>query len=500
MPPSSVEWIVPDQNSTELLDVLGANLDSRPEVFSSSSSSLQDGSYDKPAEDCSPNTHGDILLEHGEALAETLESVNLSRLLGRNFETAKVQVYDGGVRKLRNGIMGDISNSLIDDPKKIYAFPLDQVKKQEGICPQNFDLEHAESVSGVALGGYYLALGNSMHQAVKLYSNNIYQIDVGNFGDGMCVLQRANQDSLALNLSRLDVSEIDVVNLSVSWEEDRNDTLRAITDNDGAGFVLVVSAGNTGSKYAAGNSRYPGRYGGEDRSNMIVVGAVQSLEAAEVEMHPASSYHPDHVDIAALGCNVPTVGFLPHGSRFSDGYQSATTRMRFVNGTSFAVPQVTFTAAMIKHLSGSDTPPAATEIRQRILVSADVNGHLFEKVVDGRVLNVAKALNLYTDILETDAGRLLRGKVSVAGKSSGDIEICPDLRLPFDSLLKISQVIGGDRDGDYLVYFREAGAFETAYCFEVPSIEIELVVDDGVNWISETFKPSEFKDVVFAFR
>lgn len=500
VPPSSVEWIVPVENSNEFLNVLGNNLDSRTEIFSSRIDGLQDTNTHQIAEDCDPNSHGEILLEHGHTLAETLESVQLSRLLGRNFESARVQVYDGGVRKLRNGTLDDFANSLVEGSDKIHIHPLDQIQQPSGICPQTFDHEHGESVSGVALGGYFLALGNPMHQAVTLYSNNIFKIDVGNVDGGMCVFQSADEDRLALELTRLNNTGVDIVNLSISWEEDRNGTLKSIVDENVSGALLVVSAGNTGSMYSAGSNRYPGRYGGQSRSTMIVVGAVQSLQSNPVEMHQASSYHPEHVDITALGCNVPTVGFSPLGNRFDDGYRSAATSMRFVNGTSFAVPQVSFAGAMIKHLAGSDSPAQTEEIRQRILVSSDINGHLFDKVVHGRVLNVAKALNLYTDIVETADGRLLRGEVSIYGQTSGDVQVCPDLILPFESILKIAKVTGGEQDGNFIIYYGEAGAFETAICFEAPPLEIELVVDQGVNWVTESLNASAFSDVVFAFR
>ena len=102
--------------------------------------------------------------------------------------------------------------------------------------------------------------------------------------------------------------------------------------------------------------------------------------------------------------------------------------------------------------------------------------------------------------METADGRLLRGAVSIYGQTSGDVQVCPDLILPFESILKIAKVTGGEQDGNFLIYYGEAGAFETAFCFEAPPLEIELVVDQGVNWVTESLNASAFSDVVFAFR
>jgi hypothetical protein len=153
--------------------------------------------------------------------------------------------------------------------------------------------------------------------------------------------------------------------------------------------LLVASAGNFAEDLDqnASENRPASLEGFDDR--MIVVGALQPNDP-DHPFWPDSARSPTHVHIAAPGALISSLG--------TDGQDLCDS------GTSAAAPLVSFTAAMLRSLTG-----APREIvRSRLLAAADHEPKLQGMVEDNRRLNVEAALDIFVDRVETDGG-LKRG-------------------------------------------------------------------------------------------
>jgi hypothetical protein len=141
---------------------------------------------------------------------------------------------------------------------------------------------------------------------------------------------------------------------------------------------------------AAGNAKqdvrsegvYPARLGGNGigRANVLTVAAHDAAGG----LADFSNYSSTRVDIAAPGCGVksPTIP-LPIGE---------------THGTSFAAPQVTFTAALLQALGLQST----SDVKRRIMVTSDYDPDLREWVVSSGRLNIMRAISLDADYLQMD--------------------------------------------------------------------------------------------------
>ena len=180
----------------------------------------------------------------------------------------------------------------------------------------------------------------------------------------------------------------------------------------GPNFLFVAAAGNAGR--ALGELRpgsqqihqhFPASYGGPDndgQANLIAIAALYRDGATGWKRAPFSDFGTNHVELGAPGCAVPVV----HYERDQEAWESVPHRE---NGTSFAAPLVSFTAALISNekpdLSGS-------QIKNRLLAAADLNPSLAREIIDGRSLNVVKAASLVQDVLQTGS-QILRGTMQV---------------------------------------------------------------------------------------
>ena len=113
-----------------------------------------------------------------------------------------------------------------------------------------------------------------------------------------------------------------------------------------------------------------------------------------------SNHGPAHVEIGAPGCDVPTLIYEETVGAF---------RTQNVSGTSFAAPLVSFAAALVRGEYGADIAPH--EIKNRVLVSADLNPALADRIKDGRVLNIAKAISIFHDVVQDVEGNIYRGEL-----------------------------------------------------------------------------------------
>ncbi|QND63391.1 S8 family serine peptidase [Mesorhizobium loti] len=241
------------------------------------------------------------------------------------------------------------------------------------------------------------------------------------------------------------------VQYTVYWQPDRDSIMNAIVYSDDhivnlsfgrdqkfvemaneesslSSTLFVVASGNAGSPLDD-DPLYPGRNGGLTSPNVLTVASVDG----DGKLSSFSNWSSTYVDIAAPGCRVPSLSFSPEIKKFFD---------EKVSGTSFSAPQVTWTAAAIRSVRPFDK---AAALKIRLLAGADVVPALTDKIVEGRVLNIVKALSLWEDVIEVKSAdgtrKIFRGKLTDT-KSAGTFCSGPDI-ADGRTILKVVQHFDG---------------------------------------------------------
>ena len=168
--------------------------------------------------------------------------------------------------------------------------------------------------------------------------------------------------------------------------------------------LIICSAGNTGTNIDA-FKYYPASF---DLPNIIVVGATNENDNKWNNMYGISNIGATSVDLFAPGTNILTTYPFELCNGITQNYSCGHRHTHYANGyhtvqgTSFAAPQVTGVAAMIKALRPSFT---TAQIKAAILDSVDQKASLSGLCVTGGRLNANKAL-----------------RKAAAGYSSGTLE------------------------------------------------------------------------------
>lgn len=180
-------------------------------------------------------------------------------------------------------------------------------------------------------------------------------------------------------------SNVAILNVSLSARTDRQRFLEVVRNQPHV--LLVTAAGNALSdhRYPSTSGRWPGSLGGNtvnaSPATVISVGA----HAPNGEILSRSRYGREQVDILAPGCSIPT-------------YSLATDTEKVIaverNGTSFAAPLISLVAS---HLISEGLRPA--RIKDRLIVSAQLDERLADQVWSGGRLEAATALSIYSDHL-----------------------------------------------------------------------------------------------------
>ncbi|MEV6495107.1 type VII secretion-associated serine protease mycosin [Actinoplanes sp. NPDC051633] len=135
-----------------------------------------------------------------------------------------------------------------------------------------------------------------------------------------------------------------VINLSVVMTKDNAEVRRAVAQAVAGGVVVVAAAGNNGDESKGNPVPYPAAYSG-----VIGVGAV-----GPDGTRASFSQHGQYVDLVAAGLDVTAAAPV----------RGHTT----VQGTSFAAPFVSATAALILQRLPTLTP---AQVQRRLIVTAD---------------------------------------------------------------------------------------------------------------------------------
>ena len=138
--------------------------------------------------------------------------------------------------------------------------------------------------------------------------------------------------------------DVQVINLSVVMTADNDAVRAAVARAIAAGVVVVAAVGNLGGPDDGNPRPFPAVYPG-----VIGVGAVTAEG-----VRAAYSQHGSYVDLVAIGDQVTA-------ANLRSGHKS-------VQGTSFAAPFVSATAALIKQRFPRLSP---VQVRQRLVATAD---------------------------------------------------------------------------------------------------------------------------------
>jgi type VII secretion-associated serine protease mycosin len=162
--------------------------------------------------------------------------------------------------------------------------------------------------------------------------------------DGEAVGQQGTPAQFADAIDFAVAQDAGVINLSLVMTADNELVERAVRRALAAGVVVVAAAGNRGGEEDGNPTPYPASYQG-----VIGVGAVTADGT-----RASYSQHGDYVDLVAIGDRV-TVAARAGGHRVDQG-------------TSFAAPFVSATAALIRQRFPDLTPQ---QVEQRLVATAD---------------------------------------------------------------------------------------------------------------------------------
>jgi len=379
---------------------------------------------------------------------------------------ATIFVADSGVQAIdRAEMLGlvEVDKDNPRDPDRGYKF-----------------FKHGTQVASAALGGPpFVFVNYYLDPPVRLITSNIVRKTGEKFGVDRLETERV------LNRAMNDKGVIFVVNLSFRFVEPLDIFDRLARENK---KLVVVSAGNVGDEIV--NTANPAVLGGSwDRSVVTVAALAPTGSKADF-----SNWSKLHVDMAALGCDVPVFNYDEEANDFVPGR---------ANGTSFAAPLVSFVAALIKREKGDLTP---IEVKRRLLFSADLHYGLEDYVKDGRVLNAGKALALKMDVLQLKgSGRLLFGTVTLPSSDKETTGTCKRDPLKIATIRKIALRKEGDPAAQYRIYTEEVGSptpgggqVQSIECGWLPSSPIFFTPLGGTAVTPYGY--DEIEDIVFAQR
>jgi hypothetical protein len=314
-----------------------------------------------------------------------------------------VLVADNGIFLSRHGGFNESVLARTEEERTNPTYQRDITPFQSGLKQS-----HGTQVASLVLGGPLLARLAALTgvtrikiRPVKIYNETILSGRDINTGKEV-IIRNYIVNPKAFNTVVNDAfRHAEIVNMSLKYYEEIPEIKGAIT---GKGSTLfVVAAGNDDGSLSI-TPVYPALYGGEirdDSSNLIAVAALDDKGG----IADLSNYGLPWIEIGAPGCGVPVLTYNRERRSWS---------IEELHGTSLSAPIVSFAAALIK----SETKWSPDSIKLRLLVSADLNPGLTGKIVDGRMLNIPKALSLWHDVLVTDT--TIRGTVRL--KLNGQIK------------------------------------------------------------------------------
>lgn len=235
--------------------------------------------------------------------------------------------------------------------------------------------QHGGEVAATILGGTYLQRDPPLITSPRIAFASIAALtasgepylDVGGIGEAMLIAGR---------------SDVRIINASVSAVARRESFLHLIAGDEE--HLIVAAAGNSRAHPAFddGDTPWPGSLGGERSNAMSAVVISVGASDPSGDILAFSRYGPQ-VDLLAPGCRIPTY-------TLEDGKVVEVER----SGTSFAAPLVSLIASQ---LAWEGLTPA--QIKERLIVSAEVDERIFRRTFSGGRLDAPRALSLWRDVM-----------------------------------------------------------------------------------------------------
>lgn len=308
-------------------------------------------------------------------------------------ERAEISIVDNGFFGAK--AQADGSNPFVGSPFKRRFFKPDRddtialsISMGRPIRPLNYanniepDMQsgHGTHVVGLVLGGPHF------HDHIeKLTPAPWASITIVNVGAGSRTLFKGASGFLASHLNADQAGRI--VNLSIahsgSSDSDARVTYARLFDSAPPASLFVVAAGNYG-RDVEDKFIYPAAHGGTGKRNVITVAAIDVND----KLASFSDHSSTAVDLGAPGCQISS-------------WISRDQTPVAMSGTSQAAPLVTFTAALLRSVSGK---AMAATLKNRIVTS----GALLPESERGKTafevkLNIPHALLWFHDILRVRA-------------------------------------------------------------------------------------------------
>lgn len=266
-------------------------------------------------------------------------------------------------------------NDFVDD---VYGVNLNKDSDDGRILyyPHDPERDHGSKISALALGGLDFVESQSGP------ASTLVQLKIVNFSSSVEV-GTVGAGELGAAITYLANQGADVINMSLATSRRFAGMLEPLRNEQGSA-VFVVAAGNSdgGRGIDLGAAKvYPARFGGpmgEVSSRVVTVGAY-NRNGAWAQL---SNYSRDFVDLLAPGCAIETI--------------DAAGQRSLEYGTSVSAAIVSFTAALIRGI-GVKGPQ---NIKNRLLVGADVDDQLADRAWTSGRLNVVKSISIHHDVLE----------------------------------------------------------------------------------------------------
>ncbi|RJG52487.1 hypothetical protein D0Z70_19970 [Sphingobium terrigena] len=320
------------------------------------------------------------------ALHQALEDLRTKRPanLAANLPMPQILLIDTGYDPAMGppAIPGDAFGRLAGpDPESLAVYPgINTVEPARMDANPPGDLPsrpHGGEVAAILLGARFLTVDPSELPRPKLTFASI----AGTATDGRPYLNVGairHAFSVAVN------NDVKIVNASVAAMRERDDFIRLIANTKRV--LLVTAAGNVASgqqDFTPATLSWPGSLGGNQGAAVLI----------SVGAHDPSgkllyfSRKGKELDLLAPGCLIPTY------SLDASNHVIKVSR----NGTSYAAPIVSMVAAILSRETLS-----ASQIKDRLLISGDVDERVATVSWSGSRLNVRKALSIYRDYVEYD--------------------------------------------------------------------------------------------------
>lgn len=364
-------------------------------------------------------------------------------------------------------------NGFIDD---IYGMNLNAGNQNGSVAFYGADPErqHGTKIASLLLGGpgWVNSLDADAEPRIRL--------KVVNFSDA-----RLPHPVPAVELSRAIVYLIDqgsdIVNMSLSNAQELEPVTVAMKGSRTT--VFVVAAGNkeqSEGQDLGSTGVYPAAQGGRAgglSDRLITVGAHDN----DGDWARFSNFSSEYVDLLAPGCSIPTIDL--------DGNEVAEY------GTSVATAVVSFAAGLVRSL-GEKHPHA---LKNRLLISVDVDKRLEGKASTSGRLNIIKAVSLRHDLIEplTQQAGYLFGRLADRDELR---KFCdePSKRLKLEDLRKVRPNVS--KNGKRFIEYwgeRNDGKLWRTECPQIRSDEsIGALLVDGVETPGPLLR--DIRDIVLA--